>query len=330
MQSSFVRSSVTLTAKNSSASGKPDPITTYMPNSESSPENKKLEESVQNGPKNSKEKTVFRPDFGQRYLEEENKVFTYNAWDNVDWPEEKEAEVMSTIERQKTAPMNSGDAEILVERPAVKWEDFYTTHQNKFFMDRKWLTREFSEIFERMECTTDRVYALDVGCGVGNTTFPLLSSGDNLFMYSCDFSPSAVKMLQENSLYNSERCQAFVWDITQPTDKVPECKLDFIFCIYVLSALPPEKTQTAINNLVKLLKPGGMLMLKDYGRFDLTQLRFKSNRFIRDNFYARAGLTKVQNTVDKRLTVNRAKQVKMYRRWIQCKYVKSITDQHRQ
>lgn len=132
-------------------------------------------------------------------------------------------------------------------------------------------------------------------------------------------------MLQENPLYNSERCQAFVWDITQATDKVPECKLDFIFCIYVLSALPPEKTQTAINNLVKLLKPGGMLMLKDYGRFDLTQLRFKSNRFIRDNFYARgdgtlvyffsddelhsmfeeAGLTKVQNTVDKRLTVNR-------------------------
>lgn len=118
--------------------------------------------------------------------------------------------------------------------------------------------------------------------------------------------------------------------------------LDFVLCIFVLSAIRPDRLVSAVQNLAKLLRPGGMLLMKDYGRHDLTQLRFKSERFIQSNFYQRGdgtlvkfftpeelhelftgiGLEKVQNFMDKRLVVNRAKRVKMYRRWIQCKYVK--------
>lgn len=186
------------------------------------------------------------------------------------------------------------------------------------------------------------IRALDVGCGVGNTTFPLLEANNRLFMYSCDFSSTAINVLRQNSLYDTSRCSAFVWDITQETTELPPESVDYVLCIYVLSAIPPEKQQTAINNLVRVLKPGGQILLKDYGRYDLTQLRFKSNRLIKENFYCRgdgtlvyffsseeihelfskAGLKKKENFVDKRLVVNRAKKVKMYRRWLQCKYIK--------
>lgn len=87
-------------------------------------------------------------------------------------------------------------------------------------------------------------------------------------------------------------------------------------------------------------------MFRDYGRYDMTQLRFKKNRLLSDNFYVRGDGTRVyyfdsqevvrlfgskftieQNAIDRRLIVNRLRKVKMYRVWLQGKFRKPLPGQ---
>jgi tRNAThr (cytosine32-N3)-methyltransferase len=61
----------------------------------------------------------------------------------------------------------------------------------------------------------------------------------------------------------------------------------------VLSALHPAEWPAALRAVHTVLKPGGMLLFRDYGRHDLTQLRFKAHRLLDANFYTRGDKTRV-------------------------------------
>jgi methyltransferase-like protein 6 len=48
------------------------------------------------------------------------------------------------------------------------------------------------------------VFLLQVGCGVGNSIYPLLDINPQLRVYACDFSATAVQIVQQHPQYAGE------------------------------------------------------------------------------------------------------------------------------
>jgi tRNAThr (cytosine32-N3)-methyltransferase len=96
----------------------------------------------------------------------------------------------------------------------------------------------------------------EVGCGAGNTMFPLLQESENpdLYVYAADFSSTAVDVVKSNPNYDPSRSRAFVWDLTN--ENIPDCiepgSLDFVVLIFVLSAIHPDTWKQAVTNVYKV------------------------------------------------------------------------------
>uniref|UniRef100_A0A8C5LG01 tRNA N(3)-cytidine methyltransferase n=1 Tax=Jaculus jaculus TaxID=51337 RepID=A0A8C5LG01_JACJA len=315
---------------------------------------------------------------GSRILTDPDKVFEHNMWDHMQWSKEEEEAARKNVE-ENSAVRILPEEQVKYDCDAHKyWGAFYKIHKNKFFKNRNWLLREFPEILPADESTKEGVgewprdhvrshaedrggspqpdpfpgsnaafRILEVGCGAGNSVFPILNTLQNIpesFLYCCDFASGAVELIKSHSSFRAAQCYAFVHDVCEDglPYPFPDGILDVILLVFVLSSIHPDRMQGVVSRLSKLLKPGGMLLFRDYGRYDKTQLRFKKGHCLSENFYVRgdgtrayfftkgevhhmfykAGLDEKQNLVDHRLQVNRKKQVKMHRVWVQGKFQK--------
>lgn len=280
--------------------------------------------------------------FGQRKLENEDDVWNHNAWDNVELTEDQIKELEVKIDAQKEHPVKDFDKKLVNENPAKYWDLFYKNNKENFFKDRKWLQIEFPSLYEATKADAGEKLIFEIGCGAGNTMFPILNQNENpkLRIHGSDFSPRAVELVKTSESFDAKHASASVWDLANAEGALPEGieenSVDIAIMIFVFSALSPNEWDNALNNLAKILKPGGKILFRDYGRYDLAQVRFKKHRILEDNFYIRGDNTRVyffteeelreiftkkfvedRIGMDRRLIVNRKRQVKMYRCWLQ-------------
>uniref|UniRef100_A0A8C5DUA7 tRNA N(3)-cytidine methyltransferase n=1 Tax=Gouania willdenowi TaxID=441366 RepID=A0A8C5DUA7_GOUWI len=305
---------------------------------------------------------------GSRLLTNPDDVFKHNTWDHVQWTEEDKENARRKVEENSTVQLPLKEQDEFDKEASLHWNSFYEVHQDRFFKDRNWLCLEFPELFplavkdqtvsKDMICSqgssqeSPQTFAfpgqhasfriLEVGCGVGNSVFPILNK-TNSFLYCCDFSPRAIKLVMHQD-YDDSVCHAFVHDLceAEASFPFPPQSLDVILAVFVLSSIHPKRIEGVINRISAYLKPGGTFLFRDYGRYDLTQLRFKKGQCVSESFYMRgdgtcvyfftkeevhqlftkAGLEETQNLEDRRLQVNRGRKVIMHRVWIQSKYRK--------
>ena len=226
---------------------------------------------------------------------------------------------------------------------------------------------------------------LEIGAGAGNTVFPLLkhNRNQNLMIHAVDFSKKAVALMQSSDLFNPKHMVASQWDIASESlpSRLSLGSVDVVVLIFAFSALSPKQWVQAVRNVYRVLRPGGEVCFRDYGRGDLAQVRFKKGRWLGENFYVRGDGTRVyffeedelrriwggrveeaaeealavdvgeegdverggggmggtyltneqremafeivSLGTDRRLLVNRQKQLKMYRCWMQGRFRKS-------
>ena len=191
---------------------------------------------------------------------------------------------------------------------------------------------------------------LEVGCGVGNTAFPLLELDKDAKVYCCDFSKRAIELVKErrNTLPEDikNRIVPFVCDITcEPlVDNVPRGSVDVCTAVFALSAISPEKFEQTLRNISSVMRPSceGRVLIRDYASGDLAQERFsvKDGQKLGDNFYVRGDGTRAYyfsqpeltelfkkaqmeletSVVHERSITNMAQNVRMDRRWIQSSF----------
>ncbi|KAJ5327414.1 hypothetical protein MYU51_018033 [Penicillium brevicompactum] len=241
--------------------------------------------------------------FGSRHLEKGDDVFEFNAWDHVEPDDEFKAFAQTQYAKQRETRVSDFDRRRFNSDPAKWWNLFYKNNTDNFFKDRKWLRQEFPILDEVTQKDAGPKVVLEVGAGAGNTAFPLLANNKNeqFKLHACDYSKYAVKVMRESEHYNEKYMSADVWDVAgvpnEEGDSLPpgltEGSVDVVIMIFIFSALAPDQWDHAIRNVYRLLKPGGRVLFRDYGRGDLAQVRFKKGRYMAENFYIRGDGTRV-------------------------------------
>ncbi|KAF3929077.1 hypothetical protein ABW20_dc0105671 [Dactylellina cionopaga] len=240
--------------------------------------------------------------FGTRYLEEGDDEFAFNAWDHVEVDDGYKAYAEEQYDMQRKNPVKEFDKNRFNAEPAKWWNNFYKNNRENFFKDRKWLQQEFPILTTATSATAPPIRLLEVGCGAGNTLFPILSANknENFHIHGADFSKTSVDLIHSHELYatyNPKHVSASVWDLGNADGVLPEGvepeSIDVVILIFVFSALHPDQWVHAVRNVNRCLKSGGKVLFRDYGRGDLAQVRFKKGRFLQENFYIRGDGTRV-------------------------------------
>ena len=161
----------------------------------------------------------------------------------------------------------------LVSDQIAKWESMYRTHsadRQHMFKDRRYLLHAFP----LLQAPALRV--LEIGCGNGSSTLPILRDNALAHVHATDPSATAVELTRrvcETSGFAARLSTEIQADDGAPLGGAAHGAFDVAMLVFTLSAVPRPDDEALIRRVAAALRPGGRLLFRDYGECDLRMLR---------------------------------------------------------
>jgi len=207
------------------------------------------------------------------------------------------AEAALETQRSKAAALASvhvnGQEAPQTEASAQRWEAFHgQLHATgRFFRPRRYLLAAFGDL--RREAPP--LHLLELGCGSGSAAVPLLQQNQTATVYAADFCHAALDAAVRNASDAGVHDGRFIPLLYDPTDPSGDPweklerkpRLDGITMLFMLSAVRPEDMKVVLESANRLLTKGGKVYFRDYGMYDLTQLRFPPEHVLGEKLYRR-------------------------------------------
>lgn len=243
---------------------------------------------------------------GPPSLEEDDDILNNPelVWADVKWTQEHEEEAIERLKLQESNFHTASNAKHYKEKAGKYWNDFYKNNKDHFYKDRHYIHVVFPELNldhyneVLVKKGIKHPLLLEVGCGVGNSIFPLLDVNINLHGLAIDFAKSGVNLMNENkftfdktkevelneqfeqglikredysetlvkNFYSSRLRGDYCNIIDEPIPLRENEQCDFILCMFVLSAISIESQANVFKKLFNACKPGGYLFIRDYAK----------------------------------------------------------------
>jgi methyltransferase-like protein 6 len=106
----------------------------------------------------------------------------------------------------------------------------------------------------------------------------------------CDISSTAISSLRaiaQGLPISDNRLTSFVHDIAKPCKALAGLDADLGLLVFTLSAVHPHNMADVLWGAFSGLRPGGALLIRDYGLYDMPSLRFPPDQRLDENLYLR-------------------------------------------
>ncbi|KAG1674474.1 hypothetical protein FOA52_003079 [Chlamydomonas sp. UWO 241] len=139
------------------------------------------------------------------------------------------------------------------------------------------------------------LHVIEIGCGCGSSILPVLANNPDVWATLTDVSSTCIEQLRGAGAamglpqHQLDALSSFVCDSSLPSEahRFEGVRADAALIMFTLSAVDPPGQASMLANAAAALRPGGLLLLRDHGLYDMVQLRIPPEQWLAPNMYKR-------------------------------------------